>query len=258
LPKHPRLSRYIFTLHPSPFFFLKKNYLFIYFVRLHQNKMVLCFSITNSNNQATIQWWFVDLASSLLLLLLSRSPIATTQQPSPIILKLVERESYGNQNSHTFLVWNWRWVYVFSHHVCILAYHCLKHVDQGRGGMGCNFLVRFAFSQNMFWKCQLEEKEWVTTFLSDYCILTKPFFFFGVYWRGRRIVKTSLSRLLHSHKTMFEECVNCWGMSGCYFFITFAFLAQHVGMCLQLGGEWVTTSSHHIAFLPNMFQCAKL
>lgn len=169
-----------------------------------------------------------------------------------------KRESYGNQNSHTFLVWNWRWVYVFSHHVCILAYHCLKHVDQGRGGMGCNFLVRFAFSQNMFWMCQLEEKEWVTTFLSDYCILTKPCFFVCVNWRGRRIVKTSLVRLLHSHKTMFEECVNCWGMSGCYFFITFAFLAQHVGMCLQLGGEWVTTSSHHIAFLPNMFKCANL
>jgi hypothetical protein len=81
----------------------------------------------------------------------------------------------------------------------------------------------------------------------------KTMFFFGVYWRGRRIVKTSLSGLLHSHKTMFEECVNCWGMSGSYFFITFAFLAQHVGMCLQLGGEWVTTSSHRIAFLPTCF-----
>jgi hypothetical protein len=84
-----------------PFFFFFKFYLFIYLLQLHQNKMVLCFSIRNSNNKATIQWWFVDLASSCLLLLLSRSPIATTQQPSPIILKLVEeRELWQSEFTH--------------------------------------------------------------------------------------------------------------------------------------------------------------
>ncbi len=111
--------------------------------------------------------------------------------------------------------------------ICILTKHVMN-VSIGGERMGYDFLVRLLHPH-------------------------KTMFFFGVYWRGRRIVKTSLSGLLHSHKTMFEECVYCWGMSGSYFFITFAFLAQHVGMCLQLGGEWVTTSSHRIAFLPTCF-----
>ncbi len=143
LPKHPRLSRYIFTLHPSPFFFLKKFYLFIYFLQLHQNKMVLCFSITNSNNQATIQWWFVDLASSLLLLLLSRSPIATTQQPSPIILKLVERER-------------------------AMAIRIRTHFWSEIGDGFMYFLITFVFLHIIAWNMLIkEEEEWVATSLSD-------------------------------------------------------------------------------------------
>ncbi len=98
IPDSP--GTFLLSTHLHSSSFLIFIYLFIY-LRLHQNKMVLCFSITNSNNKATIQWWFVDLASSLLLLLLSRSPIATTQQPSPIILKLVERERAMAIRIHT-------------------------------------------------------------------------------------------------------------------------------------------------------------
>lgn len=97
IPDSPGTFLLCTHLHSSSF--LEIIYLFI-FCNCTRTKW-LCFSITNSNNKATIQWWFVDLASSLLLLLLSRSPIASTQQPSPIILKLVERERAMAIRIHT-------------------------------------------------------------------------------------------------------------------------------------------------------------
>ncbi len=149
-------------------------------MQLHQNKMVMCFSITNSNNKATIQWWFVDLASSLLLLLLSRSPIATTQQPSPIILKLVEeRELWQSEFTHISGLKLETGLCIFSSRL----YSCISLLETCWSRKRRNGLQL---------PCQI-------------CILTKHVL--NVSIGGERMGYDFLVRLLHPHKTIFFLCL---------------------------------------------------